>query len=125
MLRVSFIIIFLRSLRLKCIRKIDNRSEGSLPCPLLMHLHMFLSSHLEVCSCLGARLLRLHKLMSIILPKIILAGFHVLQSSACVAELSWACGRVVHHVLGFRKVLAKLGRICILHVRAFIPMQAK
>ena len=31
-----------------------------------------------------------------------LAGLQVLHSSASVAELSWACGRVVHHVLGFR-----------------------
>ena len=37
-----------------------------------------------------------------ILPKIILAGLQVLRSSATVAELSWAFGRVVHHVLGFR-----------------------
>ena len=56
----------------------------------------------------------------IILPKIILAGFQVLHSSACEAELSWACGRVIHHVLGFRQVLAKLGRIWILNVWAYI-----
>ena len=33
---------------------------------------------------------------------LILAGFRDLRSPACVAELSWASGRVIHHVLGFR-----------------------
>ena len=31
-----------------------------------------------------------------------LAGFQVLRSSACVAELSWACGQVVHHVFMYQ-----------------------
>ena len=33
-----------------------------------------------------------------ILSKIVLAGLQVLLSSANAAELSWACGRVFHHV---------------------------
>ena len=43
-----------------------------------------------------------HEHTLIILSKIILAGFQDLDSPACVAELSWACGRVIHHALGFR-----------------------
>ena len=43
-----------------------------------------------------------HEHTPFILPKIFLAGLQVLRSSAGVAELSWACGRVLHHVLGFR-----------------------
>ena len=35
-----------------------------------------------------------HEHTLIILPKIILAGFQDLGSSACVADLSWACGGV-------------------------------
>ena len=50
---------------------------------------------------------------------VILAGFQVLRSSACVAELNWACGQVVQF-LGFKKVLAKLGGIWILHVWAYM-----
>ena len=75
--------------------------NNSFYCALLMHLHQALSSHLV----LSARLLCLrktHELTLIILPKIILAGFQDLRSPACVAELSWAYGRVIHHVLGYR-----------------------
>ena len=80
-------------------------SEGSLPCALLTHWRTALSSHLGVCSLLMRKFVTLvqnHELTLSILPKIILAGLQVLHSSANVAELSWACGQVVHHVLGFR-----------------------
>ena len=36
----------------------------------------------------------------LILSNIFLAGLQVLLSSACVAELRWACGWVLHHVFG-------------------------
>ena len=39
-----------------------------------------------------------HEHTLIILPKIVLAGLCVLGSSAGVAELSWACSQVFHHV---------------------------
>ena len=38
-----------------------------------------------------------------------LAGLHVLGSSAGVAELSWACGRVIHHV--FRVQISPQGAL--------------
>ena len=47
-------------------------------------------------------LVQTHEHTLIILPKKILAGFQVLGSSACVSELSWVCGRVIHHVVGFK-----------------------
>ena len=37
-----------------------------------------------------------------ILSKIVLADLHDLLSPASIAELSWACGRVFHHVFGVR-----------------------
>ena len=84
-----------------------------------MHLRLALSSHLKVCLfhslshqvvtlflsnifdlAQAVTLAQNHEHTLIILPKIVLAGLHVLRSSAGIAELSWACGRVFYNVLG-------------------------
>ena len=57
----------------------------------------------NVSVCKVVTLAQTHEHTLIILSKIIiLAGFQDLRSSACVAELIWSCGLVIHHVLGFR-----------------------
>ena len=65
---------------------------------MLTHLRMASSSRLEVCHDLvqAVTLAQNHEHTQIILSKILLAGLQVLLSSACIVELSWACGWVLH-----------------------------
>ena len=59
-------------------------------CPLIVHYSSHdLNSKLKVV------------VLAYILSKIVLAGLQALLSPANAAELSWACGRVFHHVLEF------------------------
>ena len=56
-------------------------------CPLIVHYSSHdLNSRLKVV------------VLAYILSKIVLAGLQALLSPANAAELSWACGRVFHHV---------------------------
>ena len=52
-----------------------------------------------ICSCLFLKRCTTYYI-KIIMSKIFLAGLQVLLSSACIAELSWECGWVLHHVFG-------------------------